>query len=327
MLIDYFDDVHSGAETLVKTESRTLAFSALMALLIGCAGIVATLASNSQAILLDGLFNLIYFSIALVTIKVSKLASRPDSESYPFGYSYFESLVNLCKGLLILGVSIFALVDAIAALLTGGREIAAGLAVIYALFATVSCSLTAWVMHRSQRHVSSPLVAADKLNWLVNSVISAAVLAAFCLVMLFERLGWLAILPYVDSMLVIAVVVLCLGVPVRMASQALKELLNKTPEESIAEPVRQAVANALANTGTQQVRVRMVRPGRLLYVMVHVVLPEASRLSITNQDALRARIDDEVRRYYSPVVCDVVFTADTRWAAPSCGLLVEKHRS
>jgi len=107
MLSGYLYGVHSGAETFVKTESSTLAFSAFMALLIGCAGIVATLASNSQAILLDGLFNLIYFSVALVTIKVSKLASRPDSESYPFGYSYFESLVNLCKGLLILGVSIF----------------------------------------------------------------------------------------------------------------------------------------------------------------------------------------------------------------------------
>ena len=61
----------------MKTESSTLAFSAFMALLIGCAGIVATLASNSQAILLDGLFNLIYFSVALVTIKVSKLAHLP----------------------------------------------------------------------------------------------------------------------------------------------------------------------------------------------------------------------------------------------------------
>ncbi len=324
MLSGYLYGVHTGAETFVKTESSTLAFSAFMALLIGCAGIVATLASNSQAILLDGLFNLIYFSVALVTIKVSKLASRPDSESYPFGYSYFESLVNLCKGLLILGVSIFALVDAVAALLTGGRDIAAGLAVIYALFATAACSLTAWVMHRSQRHVSSPLVAADKLNWLVNSVISAAVLAAFCLVMLFEHLGWQAILPYVDAVLVIAVVVLCLGVPVRMASQALQELLNKTPEEAIAAPVRRAVANALAGTDTQEVRVRMVRPGRLLYVMVHVVLPEEPDLTIVHQDALRARVDEEVRHYYSLVVCDVVFTANTRWAAPSCGLLVEK---
>lgn len=324
MLSGYLYGVHTGAETFVKTESSTLAFSAFMALLIGCAGIVATLASNSQAILLDGLFNLIYFSVALVTIKVSKLASRPDSESYPFGYSYFESLVNLCKGLLILGVSIFALVDAVAALLTGGRDIAAGLAVIYALFATAACSLTAWVMHHSQRHVSSPLVAADKLNWLVNSVISAAVLAAFCLVMLFEHLGWQAILPYVDAVLVIAVVVLCLGVPVRMASQALQELLNKTPEEAIAAPVRRAVANALAGTDTQEVRVRMVRPGRLLYVMVHVVLPEEPDLTIVHQDALRARVDEEVRRYYSLLVCDVVFTANTRWAAPSCGLLVEK---
>ncbi len=310
----------------MKKESSTLAFSAFMALLIGCAGITATLASNSQAILLDGLFNLIYFSVALVTIKVSKLASRPDSESYPFGYSYFESLVNLCKGLLILGVSIFALVDAIAALLTGGREISAGLAVIYALFATAACSLTAWVMHRSQRHVSSPLVAGDKLNWLVNSIISAAVLAAFCLVMLFERLDWRGIVPYVDSLLVMAVVLLCLGVPVRMASQALRELLNKTPDETIAEPVRQAVARGLADIDTQEVRVRMVRPGRLLYIMVHVVLPKAFHEStLAHQDVLRQQIDEEVRLVYSPVVCDVVFTEDDRWAAPSCGQLVKKH--
>ncbi|KGK40899.1 cation transporter [Nitrincola sp. A-D6] len=309
----------------MKTESSTLAFSAFMALLIGCVGIFFTLATNSQAILLDGLFNLIYFSVALVTMKVSKLASRPDSEAYPFGYSYFESLVNLCKGLLILGVSVFALVNAIVAIIAGGREISAGLAVLYALFATAACSLTAWVMHRSQRHVKSPLISADKLNWAVNSLISAAVLAAFCLVMLFERFGWLTVVPYVDSVLVIAVVVLCLGVPVRMASHALQELLNKTPEEAIAEPVRQAVARGLDDIDTVEVRVRMVRPGRLLYVIVHVVLPDAPSISITIQDALRARVDDEVRRYYSPVVCDVVFTADTRWAAPSCGQLVEKH--
>ncbi|PRY65293.1 cation diffusion facilitator family transporter [Vreelandella songnenensis] len=310
----------------MKTEARTLAFSAFMALLIGSAGITATLASNSQAILLDGLFNLIYFSVALVTIKVSKLASRPDSESYPFGYSYFESLVNLCKGLLILGVSVFALVDAIAALLTGGREIAAGIAVIYALFATLACSLTAWVMHRSQRYVQSPLVAADKLNWVVNSLISAAVLSAFCLVMIFEKLNLDTLVPYVDSVLVIAVVLLCLGVPVRMASQALKELLNKTPEEVIAVPAREAIKRALAGTHTLEVRVRMVRPGRLLYVMVHVVMPEDGACdSLKRQDALRARIDDEVRRCYSPVVCDVVFTANTHWAAPTCGLLIDKH--
>lgn len=298
-----------------------------MALLIGCAGIAATLASNSQAILLDGLFNLIYFGVALVTIKVSRLASRPDSEAYPFGYSYFESLVNLCKGLLIFGVSIFALVDAIAALLTGGREIAAGVAVIYALFATAACSLTAWVMQRSLRFVKSPLVEADKSNWVVNSVISASVLTAFCLVLLFDALDWQAVLPYVDPLLVIGVVLLCLGVPVRMATQALHELLNKTPPSALTAPIHHAIEQALAEIETDEVRVRMVRPGRMLYVIVHVVLPSNTSLnSVVSLDALRTRLDEHIRQCYSPVVCDVVFTADKHWAAPSCGELVEKQR-
>ncbi|WP_447530497.1 cation diffusion facilitator family transporter [Vreelandella sp. TE19] len=309
----------------MKTESGTLAFSAFMALLIGVVGIAATLASNSQAILLDGLFNMIYFVVALVTIKVSKMASQPDSDAYPFGYSYFESVVNLCKGLLIFGVSIFALVDAIAALLTGGREISAGIAVVYASFATLACSLTAWVMHKSERHVVSPLVAADKLNWVVNSIISAAVLTAFCLVVLFDKLGFERVLPYVDSILVIAVVVLCLGVPIRMASQALGELVNKAPTEAVAAPVREAVARGLESIDALEVRVRIVRPGRLLYVMVHVVLPEdQASMSLITQDALRDRVDEHVRRHYSPVVCDVVFTVDTRWAAPTSGLLVRQ---
>ncbi|MCS2608627.1 cation diffusion facilitator family transporter [Halomonas dongshanensis] len=309
----------------MKTESGALVVSALMALVIGAAGITATLLSNSQAILLDGLFNLIYFAIALVTIKVSRLASRPDSDAYPFGYTYFESLVNLCKGLLILGVSIFALVDAVAALLSGGRDIDAGLAIVYALFATATCSFTAWTMHKSLGHVRSPLIEADKLNWVVNSIISAAVLAAFCLVLLLKWLDWQTFVPFIDPILVIAVVLLCLGVPVRMATQALQELLNKTPPASIAAPVRDAIAHALADTPTEEIRVRMVRPGRMLYVMVHVVLPEQSEgQEVTQLDQLRERIDQEIRTHHSPMVCDVVFTADRRWAAPSCGQLVTK---
>ncbi|MCA1743402.1 MAG: cation transporter [Desulfovibrionales bacterium] len=103
----------------MKTESSALYFSTVMALVIGIVAIVASLASKSQAILLDGLFNLIYFGVALVTIQVSRLATRPDDDMYPFGYTYFESLVNLCKGLIILGVTVFAVIDAGMTLLTG----------------------------------------------------------------------------------------------------------------------------------------------------------------------------------------------------------------
>ena len=45
----------------------------------------------------------------LFTLRVARLLARPDDERYPFGYLFFEPLINTVKGLLILGVSAFAL--------------------------------------------------------------------------------------------------------------------------------------------------------------------------------------------------------------------------
>ncbi|MCA1743401.1 MAG: hypothetical protein LC631_05575 [Desulfovibrionales bacterium] len=136
--------------------------------------------------------------------------------------------------------------------------------------------------------------------------------------LLFEYLGWHVILPYVDAVLVIFVGLLCLGVPVRMATQALRELLNKAPAESVSLPVRKAVARALTHVETKEVRFRMVCPGRTFYLMVHIVLPENTPFnSLSAQDGLRDIIDAEVRGYHPLLVCDVIFTADGRWAAPS----------
>ncbi len=300
---------------VMTTERSGLLLSACVALLIGVVATASAIATASQAILLDGLFNLVYFMVSLATLRVSRLASGPDDERFPFGYGYFESLVNAGKGLLILGVSGFALFDATLTLLEGGHRIAAGLAIGYALFATLICSLTAWVLGRTLHHVDSPLVRADRDNWVVNSVISGAVLLAFCLIPLLQWADWQAPIPYIDSLLVIAVVVLCLGVPVRMASGAILELLNRRPPSAVAVPVRAAVERALADLPARRIHVRMVRPGRTLYVVVHVVLPDTYPVSSVQQfDAIRERVDREVRDAYATPVIDVVFTASDRWA-------------
>ena len=55
------------------------------------------------------LFNLCFFATALVTLKVAKLLGQPDDRRYPFGYVQFEPLINMVKGLLIVGVGLVAL--------------------------------------------------------------------------------------------------------------------------------------------------------------------------------------------------------------------------
>ena len=302
------------------TESGALRFSTVMAALIGGLALTVSVLSGSQAILLDGLFNAIYAVVGVFTLRVGRLVVAPDDDTYPFGYGYFESMVNACKGLLMLGVSALALFNSLTALLTGGNTIAAGISIVYACLATAACTLAALVLRRVSRHVSSPLLEADIDNWRVNALISAAVLLAFCLIPVAQALGWHAVVPYVDSWLVIAVVLLCLGVPVRVAKHAILELLNRSPRPDVVDPVRTAITAELAPLPTDAVYIRMVRPGRMLYVTVHVVLAKGHPLSIEEADRWRATLDASVRRISTPVLVETLFTGDRRWAAPSAGL-------
>ena len=135
----------------MSAERPALIVSALAAAALGAVGVVAAVVSGSGAILLDGLFNVCFFATALLTLRVAALLERPDDERYPFGYLFFEPLINTAKGLLILGVSLFALVDAAIALASGGREVVLGPAMAYAAFATVTCVAVALFLRAPPR--------------------------------------------------------------------------------------------------------------------------------------------------------------------------------
>mgnify|MGYP000105397288 CR=1 FL=1 len=305
----------------MRTETGALLLSAGMSLFLGMTGFLLSVITGSQVILLDGLFNLIYSVMAFFSVRVARLLAMPDTAKYPFGHAYFESLVNAAKGLLILGISLLALGDSVLVLLAGGREIAAGLAIVYSVIATTSSGITFVLLRRARSHTSSPLVAADFANWWINTVISASVLVAFCLIPVAEAADFAVITPYVDPLMVAAVVVLfCLSTPFRMASDAIKELLNRAPPKHVRQPVHDVVAEVIAACDASEFSLRMVRPGRTLYLLVHVVLPEGSgNAGLVQQDRIRTHLDERLRRIVESLVLDVVFTADPRWAAPSRG--------
>ena len=71
------------------TERSGLLISAGGNVTIGIVGVMIALVSDSQAILLDGLFNLTYFLMGIVAIKVAGLVQRGDDERFPAGYAFF----------------------------------------------------------------------------------------------------------------------------------------------------------------------------------------------------------------------------------------------
>jgi cation diffusion facilitator family transporter len=308
----------------MKTETGALILSTVAALAIGIVAMAAAVLSGSQAILLDGLYNLAFFVTALFTLRVARLLARPDDATYPFGYLYFEPLINTVKGLLILGVSGYALVNSIVALFSGGQELTLGPALVYAAAATAACAATWLVLRHANRRLGSPLVGADIGNWAVNTLISAGVFAAFVLAFLLKRAGLDTAALYVDPVLVGIVVLISLGVPIRMAGEGLLALLNRAPPAAVTAAIETLVRDRLSDVANRAIYVRTVKPGRTAYVTIHVLLPEDAALDLTTADALRRRVIDALVAAHAPVIVDVVFTAIEEYAAPTAGFGVSQ---
>lgn len=308
----------------MTSEIRALVLSTAAALVLGVVALIVALATGSGAILLDGAFNLCFFVTALVTLRVARLLERPDDRQYPFGYLHFEPLINMVKGLLILGVGLIALIDAAFSVYRGGNDVSAGLALAYAAFATAYCGGVFLALRRARRQGPSPLVQGDVENWAVNLAISVGMLVAFCLALILQRADMDAAARLVDPILVSLVVLLTLGVPIRMAGRGLMALLKRAPAAEVVASIEELVRGALAGVPLRALYVRVVQPGRTTYAMVHVLLSEAeARLDIKEADALRRSVVAAVAARHSPVIVDIVFTAIEEFAAPTTGFVID----
>lgn len=294
-------------------ERRALQLSAAAALLVGTVGIGVSTVAESDAILLDGMFNLVYFLTGLFTLRVASLMERGDSESFPFGYDSFEPLVNGLKGVLIFGISAMAFVSALEALFEGGRRIEPGPALIYALAATAICGTTAGVLRRTAGRTPSPLVAADASSWMVNAAVSSGVLLTFIGLYLVRGSSLLRYAPYVDPALVLLITGVFVAVPIRMAWVALNGLLGRADPALVAE-LRGSVLAVLEPHGIHEIRVRAVQPGRRRFVLVQALVPdEPAAFSPATLDLLRGALSSRLRATHADLALSVAFTADKRW--------------
>ena len=201
-------------------------------------GILFAVLSRSDAIMLDGLFSLIGFAMGFVTLKVARLVHQPDDPQFQFGYASFEPFVNLAKGLIIVFLAIFALYSAVDALTHGGRPIASGYALFYAVVGAAGCFIIASIQRRTAAKTGSPLVETDAKSWLIDGLLTSGVCVAFLIVMLIERSKWAVYTPYADPVIVIALVACAAPLPFTIIRENLSQLLLGAPEPKFQIKVR-----------------------------------------------------------------------------------------
>lgn len=279
-------------------------------------GMGFALLTRSEAILLDGVYSLMSFLMALAAKRVAALAELPGSDTFHFGYAHFEPLLNVLRGLAILMICTVALVSALDALLHEGRPVNTGLAVFYGIGAAAACLLLAWLQNRTAKRLNSPTLVVDARNWLVDGMVSLGAALAFISAYLLEDTSWQHLVPYVDPLLVTVLCASLMWIPLMTVWENFKEVLMVAPEADMQSRIRAQIEGAVADTDSREMHIRMWKVGRFFYVMVHLVVPETHAVAqVRDLDLLRDRIRRALSDFHPRLVVDAIITADAAYAA------------
>lgn len=264
----------------MRTEQQALKTSLAGILLVSALGIGFGIVSGSFAILFDGVFSLVDAVMSIVSITVAGLITKSVSNALPrrtqdrfsMGFWHFEPIVLAVNALLMMAVAFYALFQAISALLTGGREVEFGAAVVYAAVVIILTAIIGGIEHRANKRIRSALVALDVKGWIMAGGVTGALLVAFLIGMLIDGTGAAWAMPYVDPAVLTVVALALLPVPFSTLRTAVAEISLVTPPELMAQADEAARRVATAE-GIADYRVYASQQGRARTVDVVFYVP------------------------------------------------------
>lgn len=307
----------------ISSEQGLLRTSIAVTLFIASIGIAFGLASGSFSIVFDGVYSLVDASMSGLSLMVVRLItshasslqmSRKLRERFTMGFWHLEPMVLALNGILLSGVAIYALINAVSSLLEGGRHLEFGIAMVYAALTVTACVSIAVIEGKANRKLRSDFVVMDVKGWVMSASITAALLIAFCFGYAVQgtSLEWVS--PYIDPAVLALVCLVIVPLPMSVVRQALADIFLVTPGD-LKQHV-DAVAQAFVERhGLQSYRAYVAKVGRSREIELYfIVPPHMAAKTIEQWDAWRNEIGEAIGGEGPNRWLTVVFTGDPEWA-------------
>jgi predicted Co/Zn/Cd cation transporter (cation efflux family) len=304
-------------------ERGVLRISIASTLFISSLGIAFGLASGSFAIVFDGVYSLIDASMSVLSLLVVNLItsyarseglSRKLKERFTMGFWHLEPMVLGFNGTLLIGIAVYAFINAVSSLLEGGRHLEFDWAIVYAVVTLLACITVATLEARANRRIGSDFVRLDVKGWTMSAGITAALLVAFSVGYAVQGTEWEWISPYIDPAVLAIVCLLIIPLPVSTVRQALADIFLVTPPD-LMQHVDTVARAFVAKHGFSSYRAYVARIGRCKSIELYfIVPPEAPARTIGAWDDLRDEIGKDVGGEGPDRWLTVVFTGDAEWA-------------
>ncbi len=307
----------------MRTEQGVLRISIVVTVLLAGIGILFGLLSGSFAIVFDGVYSLTDASMTIVALLVSNLIAGSAAggparsklvERFTMGFWHLEPMVLGLNGTLLMAAAIYALINAIGSLLTGGRDLVFDHAIIYAAVTLAITIAMAMFDTRANRTIQSDFLALDAKAWLMSAALTAALLVAFTFGYMIQgtELQWLS--PYVDPAVLALVCLVVIPMPVGTVKQALADILLVTPP-TLKQHVDEVAQQIVDRHGFLSYRAYVARVGRGRQIELYFIVPSGwPPKRLEEWDRIRDEIGEAIGDEGPDRWLTIAFTTDPEWA-------------
>ncbi len=267
--------------------------------------------SGSSMIVFDGLYSFASIGLSLLAVAALRVSRRGPDAAHPWGREEWEPVVVVVKALALGALSVYAVVGGITDLLAGGREVATGWALGYAVLATAGGVAVTLALRRGD----GGLVRAEAAEWQGDTLLSVGVLVGFGIAAGLEVADRPDLAAYVDPGMVVLVSLLFLRVPAGLIVRAMREVLAMTPPEDTMTELQAAVDEVRDRYRMRESFLRASQVGSRVDVEIDYLVDDGSAVhTVADCDEVRSDLHERLAALGHGRSVVVAFTTDRRWA-------------
>jgi len=293
-------------------EQATLKFSITLTVVLGVMGVASGLSTGSQAIIFDGMYSFVDVVPTVISLVVVRLIAQGSSHRFQYGYWHLEPLVGVFRDSILVVACIYAAVDAVNSLSTGGNDVAYGLAALWAgILCLVGLGMTLFLSRRA-KSLDSPMLRLDARSWMVSTFLSFALLISFAIASALAGTAFQRWIPYLDAIALLSMALIMLPVPLFGLWRSFRDVLQVAPDE-LDDQVHTVMRSAVKEQAFAEYTSYVAKAGRARFIEIHILVSSDSQINVATADGIRRDISQRLQAARPNFWLTIDFTADRRW--------------
>ena len=293
-------------------EQTTLKFSITLTVVLGLMGVASGLSTGSQAIIFDGMYSFVDVVPTVISLVVVKLIAQGSSHRFQYGYWHLEPLVGVFRDSILVVACIYAAVDAVSSLSSGGNDVAYGLAALWAgVLCLVGLGMTLFLGRRA-KSLDSPMLKLDARSWMVSTFLSFALLISFAIASALVGTGFQRWIPFLDAIALLSMALIMLPVPLFGLWRSFRDVLQVAPDE-LDDQVQAVMRSVVKEQAFAEYTSYVAKAGRARFIEIHILVSSDSQINIATADGIRRDISQRLHAARPNFWLTIDFTADRTW--------------